>query len=1222
MGFFVGGDDEQIVMDVHDVPVTALEHGGGPGERDGRDGRGEKAAGTKEKAEVVEHGGDDGNPRSAAPVAVLPPVEFHLGDALEVCREGGTVAEVDFDYMTSQMTQGPTQDPGICLQSLVKQNSRPIGVLAAAKQGVSLASPPSGPHAMPLSDLRVMPPPSTTMPMPVAAGGSIFQTGSGATIRVDPERLAASRRMLDESGGARGAIASPAPRGGGGTGTGTGTGTGGSIFSTGAGGAISIDPQRLAASRRMLGESPGGGHVERRASGSNASGAGVTMGTMGGTGGTVPQAKATTGSIFSTGAGGSIAIDPEKLAASRRMLDDTGGAKGAMGAKGAKGAMASPAPRPQAGGGPGSIFSTGAGGAISIDPERLAASRRMLEPLGSGAKPVAAGTPVPQGVNDKDKDKGGGSIFQTGAGSAIKISKEKLDASKRLLDDGPASADRKASTPMSRFAPNRAEQKNFPGQPDLLRRQRPMSAAGNTPRMMTPQNTFGGGALKAGNNLITPGSSIAGSANRLGPSGYPMSGLAGSKRHRFAHDEHDQSCSEQAQFDRRELPVTPKMAAKFAFSGMYGPGDVRAHLLSAGAIPEVVSDAWVRNHYKWIVWKLALLELYAESQAQIRHHCNPDRAAPDELRLGTHLNYEAVKEELSMRYTKEYVEGKRSYLKGVLQRDVPFGVPCVLKVAAVVINTASSSTASRTPNANRTPNAKPNHVTTTTPTPTCTLELTDGWYSIYADCDRDLLAVAQSRKLYVGQKVRIFGAALTSGSPGDPLEVVNETRIVLAYNQVHPVPPGTRLGAQPDSRPITPLSCINDKGGKVPRTVVSVLRVFAPMVWSKLPSGVETFQTAGKAGKAEAALEGELERIFSQVKSEIEQEDLKMCKSWLDEGKAGGIKHVQRLYAKMMVSGDDQFAEGLNTQDKIDLQEFLMEHNAEMDDERKSRVREVLGAEVPAASDVKTTPCRTLLVGEVSYGSSEFVGRVFKQPMEYLRPDDYPSVSLLTVWDRDVAFREGDVISVSAVESFDRRHRDASQAHQGPFLGALKHLKTTKMSEIEVLPADCVPPERIVRSARSPKPDGDGGSRFMTTEALIRARDRGSMIPNVFDVDAVVALTSPVLLEDSCYYRQWVFAIDHVEEVDGHAHPWVLAIKLSGPQDAIKWFEPHAGGFVSHFGNVSLMAFDVEQRFVQLQGSMGTDLGADVASGSHVKSLLGEEALLESLKTRLSGLVG
>jgi hypothetical protein len=1098
IGFFLGDEEEHLFLQIEDCPVTAIARAAPPQGVEG--------------GETNHAGGSGRGP-------VLPPADYHLGDTLDVCHAQASKAadvHIDFDYLASQMTQAPTQDPKLCIQNLVKQGSTPIGRWpeGGGRKGASQPGQSRGQAPAEVSPPRSPPPPRGLMPSyaspmvpsdpcacphePPSAGGSIFQTGSGVAIPVDPQRIAAANRLLDG--------ASPTMRP-----------AGGSIFSTGAGKTLAIDPEKVAAQRLLL--------------------AGEQTGTPKGLPSAVPAPPASSGSIFSTGAGMSITIDPAKLAASRKLLGEEGGR----------------------------------GHCASADRAALAATR-----------------PGPV-------DRSGGSIFQTGAGSSIKISREKVDAAKARLEDAGGSdpsEHRKASTPMmSRFAPNRmdtskvsmpnpfnAVAKPFsistPGH-DLLRRPRSSGPVCiKTPRMVTPQNAFGGGFN--GGNTVTPSSSLAGSVNRpvaLRASmsrSQPTPNLLGQLARRDG--------SEHAQFSRTSLPITPGMASKFAFSDMYGPGDVRAHLLSTGAVPEIVSDAWVRNHYKWVVWKLAMAELYAEMRGQAKSDLD-GREHDDGHRLGSRLHYDAVKEELSARYNREYVEGKRSFLKGVLQRDYPFGVPCVLKVASIAVNAGRS---------------------------TCTLQLTDGWYGMYAECDKQLLALAQSKKLFIGQKLRICGGELSGGSPGDPLEVADETRIILSYNQVHPVAHGTKLGAQPGRQPITPLSFIDDKGGRVPKTIVSVLRMFPRMVWSKLPSGVSTFQTTSKAGKAEACLEIELERIYSQVKNEIDKEDLVTCKSWIQEGKAGGIKHVERLYAEMVVRGDNQFGENLNTQDRIDLEAFILERRGEMEQERRDRVRDVLGAECPAAGGAKTTPCQTMLVGEVSKK------KIFKRPMEYLGPDDYPSMALLTVWNCE-GVREGDVISVSSLESFDRFI--SSQAHQGPFLNALKHLVTTKTSEIQVLSADSVPPEHVVVA-------GSPASRIMTTQGLLHDKERGICIPNLFDVDAIVVLTSPVLLED-CLHRQWAFAIDYVEEDDGEAHPWVLAIKLSGPQDAIQWFEEHSGSFVSHFGNVSLRGYDAEQRFVQLQGSMGTELRADVANGPHLNEILVQnEDLLASLKTRLMSLLG
>ncbi len=1104
IGFFLGDEDEQLFLQVEDCPVTAI---------------------AREAPRQDLDGGESNDAGGSGRGAVRPPADYHLGDTLDVCPEQASkAAEVhtDFDYLASQMTQAPTQDRTLCIQNLVKQGSTPIGRSTVGRGGndacqpgqsggqapadASPLRPPPPPPGFPPSHSFLMGPsspsspsdPRAPPPVPPSAGGSIFQTGKGVTIPVDPQRIAAANRLLDG--------ASPTMRP-----------AGGSIFSTGAGKALAIDPEKAAAQRLLLaGEHAGTPKALPRAL-------------------TAPHMSS--GSIFSTGAGISIKIDPAKLAASRRLLGEE----------------------------------DGRGRFASVDR----------------ASPVPARPSTFNGSSD--------SVFQTGAGSSIKISREKVEAAKARLEDAGGndpSEHRKASTPMmSRFAPNRLDtskvsmpnpfhavtkplSNSTPGH-DLLRRPRSSGPVGiKTPRMATPQNAFGGGFN--GRNAVTPGSSLAGSVNR--PVALRASMSRSQPTPHLPGQLGRQDSPEHAQFSRRSLPITPALASKFAFSGMYGPGDVRAHLLSTGAVPEIVSDAWVRNHYKWVVWKLAMVELYAETQVRAQRDLER-REHDDDRRLGSRLHYDAVKEELSARYNREYVEGKRSFLKGVLQRDCPFGVPCVLKVASIAVNAGRS---------------------------TCTLQLTDGWYGIYAECDKQLLALTQSKKLFIGQKLRICGAELAGGSPGDPLEVADETRIILSYNQVHPVAHGTKLGAQPGRQPITPLSVIDDKGGRVPRTVVTVLRMFPRMVWSKLPSGVSTFQTSSKAGKAEACLEIEMERIYSQVKNEIDKEDLATCKSWIQEGKAGGIKHVERLYAEMIVRGDNHFGENLNTQDRTDLEAFVLERREEMEQERRDRVRDVLGAECPAAGGAKTTPCQTMLVGEVSRD------RTFKRPMEYLGPDDYASMSLLTVWNCE-GVKEGDVISVSSLESFDRFV--SSQAHQGPFLNALRHLVTTKTSEIQVLSADCVPREHAVVA-------GSPTSRIMTTRGLLDNKERGLWIPNLFDVDAVVVLTSPVLLED-CLHRQWAFAIDYVEEDDGEAHPWVLAIKLSGPQDAIQWFEKHSGSFVSHFGNVSLRGYDAEQRFVQLQGSMGTELRADVANGPRLNEILAQnKGLLASLKTRLMSLLG
>lgn len=61
--------------------------------------------------------------------------------------------------------------------------------------------------------------------------------------------------------------------------------------------------------------------------------------------------------------------------------------------------------------------------------------------------------------------------------------------------------------------------------------------------------------------------------------------------------------------------MTPQAAACFTFPcgpsgapGPWGHEQAREEVLAAGALPKYATEAWVANHYKWVVWKLACYE--------------------------------------------------------------------------------------------------------------------------------------------------------------------------------------------------------------------------------------------------------------------------------------------------------------------------------------------------------------------------------------------------------------------------------------------------------------------------------------------------------------------------------------------------------------------------------------------------------------------------------------
>lgn len=816
-------------------------------------------------------------------------------------------------------------------------------------------------------------------------------------------------------------------------------------------------------------------------------------------------------SIFTTGSGKelNVQLTRDSMDAARRLLSDID------------------SPRPPAG--PNmmtSVFTTGSGSAISVPKEKLDAAAKFLDTV-DDSKPI-------------EKSKVATSIFTTGAGSAISISKEKMDAAARfLVEDGDApckESDSKTPT-MSRFVPRdsksrvnqvgRTSSVQTPGNALLAKRRHRSSSGLQTPRLVTPQNA-------AIQKMITPGS------NMSEPT--PSTTAA------------------------RKLPVTPELASKYCFDDSYGPGDVRAHLLLMEANPAIVVDAWVRNHYKWIVWKLALVDVHNMTHVMD----NPVSA----------LHYDAVKDAVYHRYQKEYVKGKKSFLKGVLQRDIPSALPCVLKVASIQ--------KLQTPSLRR-------------------IELTDGWYSIFCDCDEALSNLVSRHQIYIGKKLRISHAELVGGSPGEPLEAVKSSRFVLGYNQVHPASYWAKLGFQRTGIPITPLSHINERGGKTPRTVVTILRVFPPLMWSKLLSGVSTFQTQGVASRAVAALDAELEQISIKSKELVQQEELEMCRNWLKDGDEV-VNKVEKMYATFVVSQSqgESFVESLDEHDKLALHHYISERMVELNHIQQKRCKEMLAQEFPAALSAKSTPCQTVLVGEVSQHPFEP-----SIPMEYFDRERYSKVALLMVWNPSTQFsgaKEGDILSITAVDTFTRDI--VSQRYRGEFLGSLKQLQTTPLSEITMISRSVVSPDRVVQSL-------DSCERSMTVQRLLQSNSQKTRIPQLLHVTGLVVRAGPVYLApDLSHHYQWAFLIDASQDIAQNP-VWMMAIHLSGPQDAIKWFDTHTTNVVCHFQNVSVTCFDNTNNIIAMEGGMATSISTEKQSNSPLQTIAEKTDFLENLRERL-----
>ncbi|OXB81422.1 UNVERIFIED_CONTAM: hypothetical protein H355_001639, partial [Colinus virginianus] len=167
----------------------------------------------------------------------------------------------------------------------------------------------------------------------------------------------------------------------------------------------------------------------------------------------------------------------------------------------------------------------------------------------------------------------------------------------------------------------------------------------------------------------------------------------------------------------------------------------RALCDTPGVDPKLITEAWVYNHYRWIVWKLAAMEV--SFPHKFANRC---------------LTPETVLLQLKYRYDLEIDKSKRSAIKKITERDDAAGKTLVLCISKVIsLNTAGSPSNSN----NSTESEKAAAI----------IEVTDGWYGIRALLDPPLKAFLRRRRLTVGQKIIVHGAELI-GSPNGctPLE--------------------------------------------------------------------------------------------------------------------------------------------------------------------------------------------------------------------------------------------------------------------------------------------------------------------------------------------------------------------------------------------------------------------------------------------------------------------
>ncbi|WOH16371.1 hypothetical protein DCAR_0935922 [Daucus carota subsp. sativus] len=449
--------------------------------------------------------------------------------------------------------------------------------------------------------------------------------------------------------------------------------------------------------------------------------------------------------------------------------------------------------------------------------------------------------------------------------------------------------------------------------------------------------------------------------------------------------------------------MNPDRAEKHCFPSECGSDSVgkeafSAMLLQSGASMKYISDTWVTNHYKWIVWKLACYERFYSER---------------------YLTVSNVMEELKYRYDREVNHGHRSAIKRILEGDAPPYSVLVLCISSIQRNT--EAIIKNISNSHGVDKSKVANV-----------ELTDGWYAVNAVLDAPLSKKLDSGKLFVGQKLKISGAGLSGwAGPVSPLEVPSTVSLVLHINGTYRSHWAERLGFCKSGCAPLAFDCIKSGGGVIPSTFVGIQRIYPVLYRERLSDGEYTVRSE--------RMEAKMQQLYNQRRSEVAEEV---------------ISELQRADADILINSDgsEEAAKIFKILETSAEPEILMAgmsskqlkslsiYQAKLEETRQSNIHQSIekAFENSGLSGRDVTPFMRLSV----------VGLTTKIGQEKC----YPRKGLITIWnpteEQKLELVEGQAYAVSGLVAFNSGSDTLYLQTRGPTT-KWRHLSSSALEQYQ-----------------------------------------------------------------------------------------------------------------------------------------------------------------------------
>ncbi|KFZ51348.1 Breast cancer type 2 susceptibility protein, partial [Antrostomus carolinensis] len=344
----------------------------------------------------------------------------------------------------------------------------------------------------------------------------------------------------------------------------------------------------------------------------------------------------------------------------------------------------------------------------------------------------------------------------------------------------------------------------------------------------------------------------------------------------------------------------------------------RALCDTPGVDPKLLTEAWVYNHYRWIVWKLAAMEV--SFPHEFANRC---------------LTPETVLLQLKYRYDLEVDKSKRSAIKKITERDDAAGKTLVLCISKIIsLNTIVS------------PSSSDKNVESKKAA--AIIEVTDGWYGIRALLDPPLKAFLDRRRLTVGQKIIVHGAELVGSQNGcTPLEAPDSLMLKISANSTRCARWNAKLGFHRDPRPFPlPLSSLYSEGGAVGCIDIVIQRTY-PLQWmEKTSAGSYVFRNR-RAEEREAAKHAEdqqkkLEALFAKIQAEYEMHEERTSRRTprshiVTRQQIHNLQDGAELYEAIQNAPDPGYMEGYLSEEQL---KALNAHRQLMNDKKQTQLQE------------------------------------------------------------------------------------------------------------------------------------------------------------------------------------------------------------------------------------------------------------------------------------------